>query len=231
MPDSTASDLCEPAGVVILSAEDDLSDTIRPRLEAAGADLARIVALTAVNTGDNTRLPMLSDLDAIKHAIAQVNARLVIIDPLMAYLSSKIDSYRDQDIRRSLAPLAALAAETGVAVLVIRHLNKNGSGNALYRGGGSIGIIGAARSGLLVAKDPEDEGRQILAVIKANLAKRAPSLAYRILATNEIPYLSWEGPTGHTASSLLANQGEDGEGGSTLKEAKEFLWEMLVDGP
>lgn len=232
MPDGAASDLSEPAGVVILSAEDDLADTIRPRLEAAGADLSRIVALTAIREGEDERLPTLLDLEAIRHEITHDNARLLIIDPLMAYLPSKVDSYRDQDVRRSLAPLAALAAETGVAVLVIRHLNKNGNGNALYRGGGSIGIIGAARSGLLVAKDPDDPDgeRRILVSTKSNLAKLPSALAYRIAVTAEnVPFLVWEGPTSHTAATLLAQQA-DGEERSALEEAKDFLRDVLANG-
>lgn len=230
MPDGTKGNLDGPAGVVLLSAEDDPADTIRPRLEAAGADVSRIVILSGLRDGDTLRLPTLADLEAIKQAITAVDAKLVIIDPLMAYLPGKIDSHRDQDIRRSLAPLAALAAETGVAVLVIRHLNKAEGKNALYRGGGSIGIIGAARSGLLVAKDPEDEDRRILAVTKANLAQTAPALVYRIAVTaDETPYLSWEGATDYTANSLLATQA-DGEDRSTLDEAKEFLRGLLRSG-
>lgn len=145
MPDGTTGDLIEPAGVVLLSAEDDSADTIRPRLEAAGADVSRIVHLRAVREADGTMQPVtLTSLTELQTAINEVNAKLVIVDPLMAFLPAKVDSHRDQDIRRSLAPLVALAAETGVAVLVIRHLNKTSStGNPLYRGGGSIGIIGA----------------------------------------------------------------------------------------
>lgn len=229
MPDGTDNHLDAPAGVVLLSAEDDPADTIRPRLEAAGADLSCIVMLSGLRDGDAVRLPTITDLSVIRDAIAQVNAKLVIVDPLMAFLPGTVDAHRDQDIRRSLAPLAALAAETGIAVLVIRHLNKNGSGNALYRGGGSIGIIGAARSGLLVAKDPEDEDQRILAVTKSNLAKLPPALAYRIAATaDEIPHLVWEGPTDHTATSLLATL-VDGEGRSALEEAKDFLRETLTN--
>ena len=85
------------------------------------------------------------------------------IDPLVAFFGSKTDAHRDQDVRRVLAPLAALAESTGAAVVAIRHLNKNVGGNALYRGGGSIGFIAAAGSGLLVAKDPEDDARRVLA--------------------------------------------------------------------
>ncbi len=79
--------------------------------------------------------------------------RSAVVDPLTAYLGAEVNAHRDTDIRRALFPLGRLAEETGAAVLVVRHLNKGGSSNPLYRGGGSIGIIGAARSGLLVAKD------------------------------------------------------------------------------
>lgn len=232
MPYHPASDVSGPSGVVLLSAEDDLSDTIRPRLEAARADLTRIVALERVR-GTDDRLPTLADLEAIRRAIATVDAKLVIIDPLMAYLPSRVDSHKDQDIRSSLAPLAALAAKTGAAVLVIRHLNKTSGGNPLYRGGGSIGIIGAARSGLLLAKDPEDPdgGRRILASTKSNLAKPPPALAYRIETTAAgVPYIIWEGTTHHTATSLLA-QNVDGEERPALEEAQVFLFEALSKGP
>ena len=77
-----------------------------------------------------------------------------------------MNSHRDQDVRRALAPLAKLAEDTGAAVLIVRHLNKSSGGNPLYRGG-SIGIIGAARSALLVASHPEDESRRVLATLKA----------------------------------------------------------------
>ena len=85
------------------------------------------------------------DIDAIRAAIADVGAVLVIVDPLMAALSGSVNSYRDQDVRRALAPLARLAEETNVAMVVIRHITKGQGQKAMYRGGGSIGIAGAAR--------------------------------------------------------------------------------------
>ncbi len=157
MPDGTASDLDGPAGVVILTAEDGLADTIRPRLDAAGADVSKVVALECLVNGDEERSLSLTDLNAIEAAVQAVDAKLVIIDPLMAFLSSETNSYRDQDMRRVLAPLARLAERLECAIVVIRHLSKGGGANAVYRGGGSIGIIGAARCGLLVAADPDDE--------------------------------------------------------------------------
>jgi putative DNA primase/helicase len=231
MPESGVSDLTEPANVILLSAEDDPADTLRPRLEVAKADLTRVVALTAIREEDNERFPCLGDLSAIRETLVQTNAKLLIVDPFMAYLSSEVNSFRDQDIRRILAPFSALAAETRAAVVVVRHLNKSTGGNPLYRGGGSIGIIGAARSGLLVAKDPDDDERRILAVTKSNLAKIPSALAYHVIASaNDIPSITWQGVTAHTASALLVQQNNTDEDRSALDEAKDFIRETLYHG-
>src|SRR5215218_7347773 len=97
------------------------------------------------------------DLSTIEGAIERVGAALVVIDPLTAFLSEKTDSYKDQDVRRALAPLATLAERTRAAFLIVRHLTKAAGGNTLYRGGGSIAIIGAARSGLVIAQAPKTQ--------------------------------------------------------------------------
>ena len=108
---------CEPAGVVLLSAEDGLADTIRPRLDAAGADTSRILALATVpdENGHDRLLSIPEDLPLIEKGIRRVGARLVVVDPLMAFLSGDTNSHRDQDVRRALAPLAGLAERTGAA--------------------------------------------------------------------------------------------------------------------
>jgi hypothetical protein len=231
MPNEAMASM-EPAGVVLLSAEDDAEDTIRPRLELAGADLERVVLLQGVKQDGALRLPTIADLGAIRQAVNPVDAKLVVIDPLMAYLPEETNSYRDQDVRRSLAPLAALAAELNLGILVIRHLNKTSNGNPIYRGGGSIGIIGAARSGLIVVKDPDDDSRCILSVAKSNLAKLPTSLAYKILSNAaEVPFINWLGPTPHTAASLLHDQADSEEDRSAVREAVEFLEEFLKTGP
>jgi hypothetical protein len=233
MPDGTRSSLPDPAGVVILSAEDDFFDTIHPRLEATGADLSLVANLSMVHTPQGKRLPVVTDLEDIRLALRRVDARLMIIDPLMAYLPSTVNSHRDQDIRGVLAPLAALVADLGVALLVLRHLNKMLMANALYRGGGSIGIIGAARSGLLVGLDPDDSERRrhVLVATKANLAKLPPALAYRIeLPPDGAPFISWHGETSHTAAALLAQPG-DKDTRSAVEEAVAFLVDVLTDGP
>jgi hypothetical protein len=233
MPDGSVSDLDGPAGVVLLGAEDDLEDTIRPRLDAARADVARIVALTGVPDRGAARLPVIpDDLAAVELAIRSVDAALVIIDPLMAFLSADTNAHRDQDVRRALAPLTQLAGRTGAAVVVVRHINKSAGGSAIHRGGGSIGIIGAARAGLLVARDPDDPSgdRRILAVTKSNNGPPMPALAFRLDAGDgEVARVVWEGPTAHTADGLLA-VAQAGEDRSALQEAEGFLLEALGDG-
>jgi RecA-family ATPase len=180
LPDCERSDLEGPATVVLLTSEDGLADTVRPRLAAAGADLGRVVAMTGVRDGQEVVLPR--EWPEVARVVARARARLLVVDPLMAYLERGVNAYRDQDARRALAPLALLADKVGVAIVVVRHLTKSGGANALYRGGGSIGIIGTARSGLLAAADPEDPAgeRRVLAVTKGNLAGTVPALGYRL---------------------------------------------------
>jgi putative DNA primase/helicase len=231
MPDGSPG--IAPAGVVILTAEDGMADTVRPRLEAAGADLSRIVALTGIVDADGERMPSLpADLAAIEAGIREVEAVAVIIDPIMAYLPADVNAHRDQDVRRALAPTAALAERTRVAILAIRHLNKSGGSQVLYRGGGSIGIIGAARVGLLVAKDPDDESRRIVAVTKNNLAPEPPSLAFQLVpdVATGAARIEWLGESHHRAPALLALPSSE-EDGSALEEACEVLRTILADGP
>lgn len=220
------------AGVVLLNAEDGLADTIRPRLEAAGANLNRVLALVAVPDGDSERLLSIpEDLQTVRRGIERVGAALVIVDPLMAFLSGDVNGHLDQDVRRALAPLAILAEETGAAVVVVRHLNKATGGAAIYRGGGSIGIVGAARSALLVAKDPEDENLRVLAPLKSNLGPPAPSLAFSLEeASNGAVRVEFRGETRHGAEALLAAP-SDPEERSALDEARTFLADALKDGP
>lgn len=230
---------CDPAGVVLLSAEDGLGDTIRPRLEAAGADLDLVAALTGIRAADDEtgeiyeRLPALpGDIPKIRQTVKQLGAAVVIIDPLMAYLGGDVNSHRDQDVRRALAPLARMAEETGAAVLLVRHNTKGGGSNALYRGGGSIGIIGAARLGFTFARDPEDEGRVIVACTKANITAMPASLAYRLVDCPDhgCARVEWhDGPVAYTAEDLLAASQESAEDRADRNDAAEWLRAYLID--
>ena len=246
MPDGTPG---LAGGVVLLSFEDDPADTIRPRLDAVSADLSHILLLRAVGDGSEERLPSIpDDLDSVRSAVAalEVPARLIVIDPLMAALSSNVNSHRDQDVRRALAQLARLAEELQVAVVVIRHLNKGESKRALYRGGGSIGIAGAARSVLLVGDHPDHQDEHVLAAVKANLAQLALSMRYRArpvkvegligggdnrdASDDEYVTVQWLGTSPLDADSLL-DERPSSEEKSALDEAKDFLRQVLADGP
>lgn len=217
-------------GVVILTAEDGLADTVRPRLDAAGGDPTRALAVQTIGTGETERGISLADLQALEQAIRQVSAKLVIVDPVMAFLGAQTDSHRDQDIRRCLAPIASLAERTGAAFLIIRHLNKAAGGNPIYRGGGSIGIIGAARSGFLVSKDPDDEAKRVLASTKSNLSRPPDSLSFELEECAGAVRVKWLGASKHSASSLLAEAANEQER-AAVDEAKDFLRDYLADGP
>ncbi len=247
MPDGSPG-LGAPAGVVYFTAEDDPADTLAPRLRAAGGDPERLLVVTLVTfltteegqdgarpkTKAITRLPTFRDTAVIARAIQRAGARLVIFDPFMAYLDRETNSWRDQDVRAVLAPLAQVAEQSGAAFLMIRHLSKASGGNALYRGGGSIGIIGAMRSGLLVGRDPDDPDRCLVATTKNNLSKRPATLAYRVLTTPDgLPSLRWEGESRRTAADLAAPSAGVGQGSaaSKVEQAKTRLREWLADGP
>jgi hypothetical protein len=228
----------EVGDVILLSAEDDIGDTIRPRLEAAGADLARCWVLPDVHPVDKDgkeeppRPPELpADLFLLEDLVKSKGAALVVIDPLMAFLAGQVDSHRDQDVRRVLASMAYMAARTGAAVLIVRHMNK-GTGSALYRGSGSIGIVGAARAGLLVAPDPDDDDRRVIAMSKENLGPRLPSLAYRLINDElyGVARVVWDGASKHTADELVRPRVDEDEA-PALAEAVRVLKEILADGP
>ncbi|MGH3623702.1 MAG: AAA family ATPase [Sciscionella sp.] len=215
---------CPLGDVVVLSAEDGLADTIRPRLDAAGGIAARVHAVTGIPavTEDGTRYERpvtLADINPIAETVLRVRARLLIVDVLMAYLPTKVDSHRDQDVRSILAVLAQLGERTGCTVLLLRHLNKTGAGAAVYRGGGSIGIIGAARAGYVVAPDPDDEEQRVLACTKNNLAPMPPSLTYRLESApgSHVARVVWGAESTHSAGDLLSTHNEESEDGDDIR--------------
>ena len=236
---SVMPDGAEPVkgAVLILSAEDGLADTIRPRLDAADGDAAQVVTITEMPevTEDGkvgTRPVVLpGDLAAIEKVITGHGVVLVIVDVLMAYLSGTVNAHHDQDIRRALHPLAAMAERTGCCVLVIRHLNKNSGTHAVYRGGGSIGIVGAARAGFMCGTDPDDETgiTRVFAPVKVNLARQPPALAYRLEENqSKCVRVAWLGESRQTAGSLLAEHATDEER-TERTEAGEWLKAYLTD--
>lgn len=199
--------MAEPGNVLIMNAEDDLERVIRPRLGALGANLSRCWALEEVEGAEGKRPPMLpDDLPLIEELIRKHGIGLVIIDPFMAYLGPDVDPHVDADIRRVMFAIRKVAERTQAAFLIIRHLNKAaGLSDPMYRGGGSIGIIGASRSALLVAPDPDDttKTRRILARVKGNLCAAPASLVYTIERGERGPIVQWHGEANVGAGDLL----------------------------
>ena len=178
-PDGT---LCPQSESAILTAEDGAGDTIRPRLDAHGADVSKVHHINGVDSHGELLMPTLSDNLAQfdtwfeKHP----NVRLLIIDPLSAFYGGKADTHKDSSVRAVLGPVSQLAEKHGVAILGIAHLNK-GVGKSVNRVNGSIGIVAAARAAWLVCKDPDEEDgdRRLFLQIKNNLG-RANGLAFAV---------------------------------------------------
>jgi len=235
-----------PSPTLMLTAEDSLGATIRPRLEAAGAASRHIFAYKLLrDDGCEDAIVIPDDLDQLASLIAQTGARLIVIDPLGAHLPGTINAWQDQSVRRALAPLGRIAEETDCAVLAVLHLNKKDSSDALRRINGSTGFGAAARSVLLFASDPDDPDpenghRRVLSHEKCNVGALASSLLFEVQpillpatdgepeATSARLYELGESP--RRAGDLLGSGDGDHER-SALDEAKDFLREELALGP
>jgi putative DNA primase/helicase len=230
---------CEQGNVVFFSAEDDAEDTIRPRLEAAGADLDRVFILDAVLEEDGTRpraFNMSVDLPRLGQMLEHIgDVALIVIDPITAYLGGT-DSHKNADMRALLSLLADLAAKYGVAVVCVSHLNKGGSGEALMRVTGSLAFVAAARAAFLIARDKEDKHRRLFLPIKNNIGNDESGLAFCVESHTlsggiETSRISWEAEAvSISADEAMAPQG-DPEERSALDDAKEFLNNLLAEGP
>jgi RecA-family ATPase len=221
--EETSSDA---AGVVLLQAEDSVATTVRPCIEAAGGDLGRIFVYNRKLFADQP-LSLPNDSKLIATAIEAVEAKLVVIDPLAAFLAGSSNS--ESTIRKALSGLAVIAETNQVAVVIVRHLTKGRSANTKYRGSGSIGIIGAARSALMVADDPtsNDPHQHVLALNKSNLSD-ASSLIYRTYKQGDATRVRWLGESPHGVRQLsesAANQFEH----SQLEEACYVLYTILSE--
>lgn len=227
---------CERGTVILLSAEDDPGDTIRPRLDAAEADVSHVHLLEAVRnvTTDGkaieTTFNLERDLDALEDAVQRTGARLVVIDPVSAYLGAT-DSHNNSAVRGLLKPLTALAARYHVAVVAVTHLRKS-SGAAIHRIVESLAFGATGRSAWGVAADPDDNARRLFASIKQNLAKDGGGLAYRIQADEgEVAHIEWEPGAVAIDVNMLMGGFESREANSERREASEWLQDYLDLGP
>jgi len=210
----------------VLSAEDGRSDTIRPRAEAAGTDLSRLI-LPRFH-----QLPQFpKDLPALEELIVDRAPVLVVIDPLFAFLPPKVAANLDQCARLALTPMARLAEWTGCTILMLRHVNKEWRSRAVHRGLGSVAISAAARAGLIVDPHPTDPGTFVVAVSKTNLGARPPSLGYRVVSSpGGQPVIEWTGPVEVTADALGAKRVPE-KGLKMRDRAVDWLSRELANGP
>lgn len=226
-PDSQAS--AEPANALVLSAEDAPHDTIVPRLERLGADLSRVFVWQRERQDEEWPWRFPRHIDRLSAALAQTGARLAVIDPLMAFLDDRVFCASDQSVRNALTPLMQVAEAHECALLMHRHLNKQGGGHALYRGLGSIAFVAACRFAMLVERDPQDARQCVLASVRHSLGESPPSLVYRITGMpGGLPTIDWLGRSPYSANVLLAHAGQ---GPKPRDQAADFLEEFLAAGP
>ena len=218
------------ANVLFLNAEDALDDTLRPRLDGAGADLGRVFCLGGVLIGcaDGAEMSFPGCFEALRHAVVAHQIDLIVIDPMMAFFRPEVAANSDQVMRVALAPLAALAARSGASVLLVRQLSKKPGRIALYRGGGSIGIIGAIRTALFLGRAGGPD-RRILAMTKSNIGPTAPALACRLAEEAGRPRLEWLGECDATANDLCGPTSPGAE--PDRATADEWLLAALAEGP
>ncbi|MEJ7577492.1 MAG: AAA family ATPase [Pyrinomonadaceae bacterium] len=208
----------QPRNVLMMSAEDGLNDTLRPRLDSMNADVSRIFALDGSLVFDTAGMKKLESY------IVQYNPALVIIDPLFAYTGGKMDIYRDNEVRTMLANLKTIAEKHDCAIIAVRHLTKQQTGKAINAGAGSIAIAAAARSVLLFGRD--DEGNSGFVQTKNNLAPFGEAVGYKI----EEEQFSWTGESNLTASKILLSQSNIAPRATKQDEAVDFLRRILREG-
>jgi hypothetical protein len=239
MPDG-AQPYDGPRHVIISSTEDDADDTLVPRLIAAGANLDYV---HFAKVGErNLMLPQEQDL--LENAVQDIGAVLVLIDPVMAHADGQINTWKDQDVRIIMSALHAMAARQNCAVVLIRHVVKNQNTRAIYAGGGSVGISGDARAGLMHIPDYEDDTKRYLVTTKSNLAAKPDTLVYHVESCDidfkdgkppeSYAKVRWAGIDTRTADELLrdmreASHEKPGPEPWAQNSAEDFLIEVLKD--
>jgi DNA-binding transcriptional ArsR family regulator len=174
MPDGSAPNLDDSEGTVIIyNAEDGAEDVTVPRLTAAGADLAKVIL-----PDDFLTLP--DGVAGLESLIRETGAVLVILDPLVAFLSDSSDTHKDHSVRRVLAGLQHVAEKTGVAIVLIRHFGKGQDKSRKHRGNGSVGFVAAARSVIHIDPAPGDSELKLVRVVKGNLTEKGDDVGYRL---------------------------------------------------
>jgi AAA domain len=219
---------------LIANAEDDIPATLRPRLRGLSADLKHVYFLPLKQGAEREETPFLpEDIGFFERHVRDTGAEVLIIDPVMGYLSPYIKANSDQAVRIALGALRNLADRQRITVVLVRHLNKSGGAKAIYRGGGSIGITGLARSALYVGPNPEDKRVKILAQIKSNLGPIEKPWQFRMVETPELAdpsknlrKVEWLGTADIPMSRLLSERPE----ALPIEKAEAFLKALFAKG-
>lgn len=210
----------EPFNMIFQTAEDGLGDTVKPRLVSSGADLKRVLVI------DDSDNPLSLADDRIEKAIRENNAKLMVIDPLQAFLGANVDMNRANEVRPIFRKLADIAQSTGCAIVMIGHLNKASGTQSTYRGLGSIDIAAVVRSILFVGKVKDDPTTRVIVHEKSSLATPGQALAFSL---GDQKGFRWIGAYDISAEDLLAG----GEGTRTelkQEQAVKLIYEFLSDG-
>ena len=210
----------EPFNIIYQTAEDGLGDTVKPRLIEADADLERVLVI------DDRDTPLTLADERIARAIRENSARLVIIDPVQAFLGADVDMNRANEVRPIFRSLGDIAQATGCAIVLIGHLNKAAGTQSTYRGLGSIDITAAVRSLLFIGKLKDSPTMRVLIHEKSSLAPPGQSLAFSL---GDEKGFEWIGAYDITADELLAGT-DSGKTESKTAQAQMLILELLADG-
>jgi len=203
--------------IIYQTAEDGLEDTIKPRLEKAGADCSKIMVI------DETESELSMSDERLEQAIQETGAKLIILDPIQAYLGAEIDMHRANEIRPVLKRLGMMAEKYCCAIVLIGHMNKSSGSKSTYRGLGSIDFQATARSVLVVGRIKDKKSVRVIAHDKSSLAPEGQSLAFEL---NEKEGVIWLGHYDISVEELLSGVNKE----SKLKRAETLLEDMLSEG-
>lgn len=206
----------EPIHIIYQTAEDGIEDTIKPRLEKAGADCSMIRVI------DETDKELSMTDDRLEQAIIETKARLIILDPIQAYIGATVDMHRANEIRPVLKHLGIIAEKHNCAIIFIGHMNKASGSKSTYRGLGSIDIQATARSVLLVARLRDKPNIRIMAHDKSSLAPTGDAIGFEMTEDNGMVCI---GPYDITIDELLS--GNEGRGEKKLDIAENFIKEYI----
>jgi hypothetical protein len=229
----------KPKTVIIVATEDSWEQTIVPRLMAAKADLEKVLRVdVATSDGVSTALSLPQDLRGLEKLAIEEDCGLILLDPLISRLSSKLDTHKDAEVRIALEPLVALADKTRAAMIGLIHVNKGSTSDPLNSIMGSRAFTAVARTVMFAMKDPENEMRRYLGFPKVNLGRGdLPSIGYTIenafIAETEEGSITasrivWGDETQQSISELLETTADSSDARSATAEAAAWLNDYLV---